>query len=114
MKLQFIDSERSFFPLTKSSKPKKRLLIIADNGNHATNDFMFEWYHNDVNILYLSSHGVNILQLLDLTVFNPVKTAYCPKLNNFSLLNDSTPIGNITFLKAYSKIKIFVSQKNFF
>jgi 4-hydroxybenzoate polyprenyltransferase len=84
---------------------KKRLLIVDGHGSHATDDFMWHCYINDVYLLYLPAHSSLVLQPLDLSFFSPLKTAYRKELADLVLLRGPVPFNKRDFLKAYSKAR---------
>ena len=66
-----------FIPHTKPLNPDQyRLLILDGHGSHATDDFIWDCFQNQIYIIYLPAHTSHVLQPLDLSVFSPLKTAY--------------------------------------
>ncbi len=84
---------------------KKRLLIVDGHGSHATDNFMWHCYINDVYLLYLPAHSSHVLQPLDLSFFGPLKTAYRRELGDLVLLRGPVPFNKRDFLKAYSRAR---------
>lgn len=84
---------------------KKRLLIVDGHGSHATDDFMWNCYINDVYLLYLPPHCSHVLQPLDLSFFSPLKTVYRKELQDLVLLRGPVPFNKRDFLKAYGKAR---------
>jgi len=66
---------------------------------------MWEYYNNNIYLLFLPPHTSHVLQPLDLSVFAPLKRAYRKELGYLSLLTDSTPIGKRNFLGCYQKAR---------
>ncbi|KAI1001771.1 hypothetical protein K3495_g6434 [Podosphaera aphanis] len=70
-----------FLPLTAPGDPQeKRLLIVDGHGSRETTEFMFMYFQNNLNLLFLPSHKSHVLQPLDQSVFGPLKTAYRKQL----------------------------------
>jgi len=66
----------SFIPSTKPSSPNsKRLLVVDGHGSHATDDFMWHCFQNNIYLLFLPPHASHVLQPLDISVFSPLKAA---------------------------------------
>ena len=96
-----------FLPQTAPLNPSDaRLLILDGHGSYETMEFMWECFSNNVHLLFLPPHTLYVLQLLDLSIFAPLKRAYWKQLGFLSLLNDSTPIGKQNFLACYRKARI--------
>ncbi|KAJ3455717.1 hypothetical protein MRS44_017199 [Fusarium solani] len=94
--------KKTFTPQTKpATKGDKRLLIIDGHGSHVSDDFMIECFWNDIHIIYLIPHSSHVLQLLDVTVFDPVKQKYRRLISGISTIEGHTPIGKCTFLQYY-------------
>lgn len=58
-----------YLPVTSPPHGKRRLLLVDGHGSHATTEFMWECWVNNVYIFYLPPHSSHILQPLDLTCF---------------------------------------------
>jgi 4-hydroxybenzoate polyprenyltransferase len=99
--------QKVFIPQTVPRDPKEpRLLILDGHGSHETLEFMWECYSNNIYLLFLPPHTSHVLQLLDLSVFFPLKQAYRKRLGALALLNDSTPIWKQNFLNCYKLARI--------
>lgn len=48
---------------------EKRILILDAHGSHITTEFMWEYYQNNILLLYLTPDTSHVLQLLDLGFF---------------------------------------------
>lgn len=84
---------------------KKRLLVVDGHGSHATDNFMWHCYINDVYLLYLPAHSSHVLQPLDMSFFSPLKTAYRQGLQDLVLLRGPVPFNKRDFLKAYNRAR---------
>ena len=98
--------QKIFIPKTAPRDPSEvRLLVLDGHGSHETDDFMWECYSNNIQLLFLPPHTSHVLQPLDLAVFSPLKTYYRKQIGFLSLLTDSTPIGKRNFLICYAKAR---------
>ena len=52
-------------------------------------------------LIYLPPHTSHVLQLLDLSMFGPLKHAYRIDVDNLNRWTDSAPIGRHNLLKGY-------------
>jgi hypothetical protein len=66
---------------------------------------MWEYYLNNIHLLFLPPHNSHVLQPLDLSVFAPLKQAYRKQFGNLNLLIDSTLVGKRNFLIYYQKTR---------
>ena len=104
--------QKSFLPQT-AAPGQRRLLIFDGHQSHATEEFMWECYTNDVYLLYLPPHSSHITQPLDVSVFSALKAAYRRFLGDLALLCDSSPIGKTGFLRCYCQARIeALTEKN--
>ena len=94
-----------FIPKTKLETPSKRLLVLDGYGSHTTDDFMWECFQNDIYLLFLPSHSLHVMQLLDVSVFSPLKGFYRRTLMEQEIQLDSSLIGKIIFLNCYFKAR---------
>jgi hypothetical protein len=98
--------QKVFIPQTAPRDPSEpRLLILDGHGSHETDEFMWECFSNNIQLLFLPPHTSHVLQPLDLAIFSPLKTSYRKYIGFLSLLTDSTPIGKRNFLICYSKAR---------
>jgi 4-hydroxybenzoate polyprenyltransferase len=67
---------------------------------------MWEYYSNNIQLLFLPSHTSHVLQPLDLAVFSPLKTSYRKQVGFLSLKTDATPVGKRNFLRCYYKARL--------
>ena len=72
---------------------------------------MWECFQNKVYLLFLLSHTSHVLQPLDLSIFEPLKTYYRQEINYAGLIADSAPVLKAQFINYYIKayIKVFKS-----
>jgi hypothetical protein len=97
--------EKVFIPQTAPRDRSARLLILDGHGSHETTEFMLKCLEANIYLLFLPPHTSHVLQLLDLSIFSPLKSAYRKELNLLSPLIDSTPIGKRNFLLCYLKAR---------
>ena len=83
-----------------------RLLIVDEHGSHVTDDFMWEYYHHDIYLLFLPPHSSHITQPYDFSCFSVLKRAYRYYLGDLIILTDSSLIGKENFLRCYSRARI--------
>jgi hypothetical protein len=95
-----------FIPLTKPDNPREpRLLILNGHGSYMTEDFLFEYYNNNIFLLFLPIHASHVLQPLDVAVFGPLKHIYRRYISDLTSIADSSQIGKISFLYNYNKAR---------
>ncbi|KAL8299266.1 hypothetical protein RB593_009249 [Gaeumannomyces tritici] len=98
--------EDIFLPNTVPATPgDRRLLVLDGHGSHATEDFMYLYASNNVQLVYLPARSSHVLQPLDLAVFNTVKEAYRRHSGFFAAFCTSTVIGKRHFLNCYHKAR---------
>ncbi|CAG9950939.1 unnamed protein product [Clonostachys rosea f. rosea IK726] len=98
--------QRVFIPETAPTDPSEaRLLIVDGHGSHATPEFMWECFQNNIFLLFLPAHTSHVLQPLDLGVFSALKAAYRRHLERLDEMLDSTTIGKANFLECYAKAR---------
>lgn len=98
--------QKVFIPQTAPRDPlEPRLLILDGHGSHETDEFMWECYSNNIQLLFLPPHTSHVLQPLDLAIFSSLKSSYRKHVGHLSLLTDSTPLGKRNFLICYSKAR---------
>ena len=91
-----------FIPQIAPRDPKEpRLLILDGYKSHETIEFIWEYFKNNIHLLFLLLHTSYVLQLLDLLVFFPLKHAYWKRLGALASLNDSTLIRKQNFMSCY-------------
>jgi hypothetical protein len=96
-----------FIPLTQPDDPfEARLLVLDGHGSHATVEFIWECFQNNIQLLYLPPHASHVLQPLDVAVFSPLKTAYRKYLGYATYLNDSSVAGKRNFLECYRRARL--------
>ena len=93
--------EQVFIPETATSPPRPRLLLLDGHGSHATTEFMWKCFQNNIFLYYLIPHSSHVLQPLDLACFSPLKSAYRAHLLKIANLDDSAPIKKIRFVQYY-------------
>jgi len=85
---------RVFIPQTQPQDPTQaRLLILDGHKSYTSDDFMWNCFINNIHLVYLPAHTSHVLQLLDLSVFSPLKHAYRKYLNNINTWAESTVVG---------------------
>jgi 4-hydroxybenzoate polyprenyltransferase len=93
--------------LTQPDDPfEARLLVLDGHGSHATVEFIWECFQNNIQLLYLPPHASHVLQPLDVAVFSPLKTAYRKYLGYATYLNDSSVAGKRNFLECYRRARL--------
>jgi hypothetical protein len=93
-------------PQKKPNDPSDTRLIIMDgHGSHATDEWMFFCFLNNIYCCYFPAHCSHEMQPLNNGPFNAVKAAYRKKLKTHSFNNDSRLIDKINFVKTYSKAR---------
>lgn len=80
---------------------ERRLLLLDGYRSYKTTEFIWEYYSNNIHLLFLPLYTSYILQLLDLLVFAPLKRTYRKRLGMLALLNDLIPLGKRNFLEYY-------------
>ena len=93
--------EQVFIPETTTSPPRPRLLLLDGHGSHATTEFMWKCFQNNIFLYYLIPHSSHVLQPLDLACFSPLKGAYRAHLLKIANIDDSAPIKKIRFVQYY-------------
>ena len=93
--------EQVFIPETATNPPRPRLLLLDGHGSHATTEFMWKCFQNNIFLYYLIPHSSHVLQPLDLACFSPLKGAYRAHLLKIANLNDSAPVKKIRFVQYY-------------
>ena len=93
--------EQVFIPETVTSPSRPRLLLLDGHGSHATTEFMWKCFQNNIFLYYLIPHSSHVLQPLDLACFSPLKSAYRAHLLKITNLDDSAPIKKIRFVQYY-------------
>ncbi len=95
--------ERVFIPQTQPADPSQmRLLVVDGHGSHATDDFMWECFQNNIYLLFLPPKTSHVLQPLDLAIFSVLKRAYRKHVGYLDSLSDSAPVGKLNFLRCYA------------
>ena len=97
--------EKVFIPQTAPGDDSARLLILDGYRSHETTEFMFKCLEFNIYLLFLPPYSSHVLQLLDLSIFSPLKAAYRKELNLLGSLIDSVPIGKRNFLLCYYKAR---------
>ena len=98
--------EKMFIPRTQPADPSERRLLVLDgHGSHETVEFMYLCYQHKIHLLFLPPHTSHVLQLLDLSVFSPLKHYYRKQVGFLSLLTDSSPVGKQNFLSCYQRAR---------
>ncbi|KAL1838324.1 hypothetical protein VTK73DRAFT_4356 [Phialemonium thermophilum] len=91
-----------FIPESKPPVDRPRLLVLDGHKTHASEDFQFTCYANNILCFYLPPHTSHILQPLDLAVFSPLKTAYRRALGDVALQRNACTTGKRVFLRCYA------------
>jgi hypothetical protein len=79
-----------------------RILILDGHGSHATINFMYDWYINNVHLIYLPTHHSHILQPLHLCTFAPLKAQYRPRIVDLAMYHDAAPVKKKRFVKCFA------------
>lgn len=91
-----------FIPKTMPLDPAEpRLLVVDGHGSHESDEFMYECFRNNIQMLFLPAHASHVLQPLDLSIFSPLKTAYRRWTSKLFIQTDSSPAGKQGFLRCY-------------
>ena len=99
--------QKVFLLETEPSNPADaRLLIVNGHGSHATDEFIWDCFSNNVYLLFMPAHTSHVLQPLDLTCFFPLKAAYRRLIADLAELTDSAPVGKLRFLQCYAQARI--------
>ena len=95
-----------FIPHTKPSNPNDwRLLICDGHGSHATPEFRYICFENNIQVLYLTSHSSHLLQPLDVSIFGLLKHFWKQGINALSIYLPSTPICKRIITSTYPKAR---------
>jgi len=98
--------EKIFLDETEPKDPSEsRLLIVDGHGSHATDEFMYNCFRENIFMIFLPPHSSHVLQPLDLGVFSALKRAYRKFLGNLVMMTDSAPVGKLNFLRCYSRAR---------
>jgi hypothetical protein len=99
--------QKLFIPRTQPrDSTQKRLLILDGHQSHATTEFMWECYQNNILLLYLPPHTSHVLQPLDLGVFSSLKRTYRIRIGQLHQWEDTTIVGKRQFLKTYQLSRV--------
>jgi 4-hydroxybenzoate polyprenyltransferase len=99
--------QRVFLPQTAPEDPSEwRLLVIDGHHTYTTVDFMWECFLNKVYIVFLPAHTLHMLQLLDVAIFGPLKTAFKKHLGRQGGHDSSSVVAKKRFLYCYYKARI--------
>ena len=108
----WIDDEKAlkwlrkvFIPGTKPPGNERRLLIVDGHHSHTTDDYMWECFQNNIQLLFLPAHTSYVLQPLDLSVFSVLKRAYRRELNKIPRITESTVMGRRIMLECYRRAR---------
>lgn len=77
------------------------MLVVDGHRSHYTTEFLWEYYQNDIFILFLPAYSSHILQPLDVAVFRPVKRYYTAHLGRHPTIADLSPLSKRIFLECY-------------
>jgi DDE superfamily endonuclease len=66
---------------------------------------MWEYFKNNVKLVYLLPHSSHILQPLNLSCFSVIKSRYRGQITNLARYKDSAPIKKIRFIQYYHKAR---------
>ena len=93
-----------FLPETaRNGRP--RILLLDGHGSHATIQFMWDCFTNNVHLYYLIPHSSHVLQPLDLSCFSAVKSRYRAQIAALAKYEDSAPIKKLRFVEYYHKAR---------
>src|SRR5271156_3086549 len=93
-----------FLPETdRGGRP--RILLLDGHGSHATHEFMWDCFKNNVHLVYLIAHSSHVLQPLDLACFSPLKSRYRAQIADLARFEDSAPVKKIRFVEYYHKAR---------
>jgi hypothetical protein len=101
-----------FIPETTPATPGRRLLILDGHGSHETDDFIYECYSNNIQLLFLPAHASHVLQPLDLSVFGSLKSHYRREFTRLGLDWDITVLGKREFMACYSVAREYALTPN--
>ncbi|KAK2770828.1 transposase [Colletotrichum kahawae] len=96
--------KKVFIPHTAAEAKRlrsKRLLVIDGHGSHVSDDFMWLCYCEQIYLACLPAHSSHVTQLLDVSIFSPLKKAFYGATRDCGLLLNSAPIGKQNFLRCY-------------
>jgi hypothetical protein len=92
-----------FLPETANNgRPR---ILLDGHGSHATIQFMWDCFTNNVHLYYLIPHSSHILQPLDLSCFSAVKSRYRAQIAALAKYEDSAPIKKLRFVEYYHKAR---------
>jgi hypothetical protein len=80
-----------------------RLLLVDGHKSHATHEFMWKCFQNNVVVFYLFPHSSHVLQPLDLACFSLVKSRYRQQLTDLARFDDTSAVKKAKFLQIYQK-----------
>lgn len=99
--------QKLFVPLTAPEDPlEPRLLIMDGHRSHATTEFMWNCFKNNIYVIYLPPHTSHVLQPLDLAVFSSLKSAYRKRLSYLAQWSNQTAVGKRAFLETYRRARL--------
>jgi hypothetical protein len=87
----------------KHCSPGKCLLILDGHASHSSLKCLDYCRDNGIEMLCLPPHTIHVLQPLDRTVFNPIKTYYHQAATNFMHNHPNAAIAKFHFEKRFSE-----------
>ena len=93
-----------FLPETRRDN-NTQMLVMDGHGSHATIDFQWICWQNQVYIVYLPAHASHVLQPLDLSCFSPVKSQYWKQIADLAVLDDAAAVKKHRFVTCYHKAR---------
>ena len=87
-------------------KGKYRLLIIDDHQSHLTSKIIEFVKNHKIIILCLSSHFIDLLQFLNVDVFEPLTQVYKLELEALIRFDMRYAVDKVDFIKMYQKVRV--------
>jgi hypothetical protein len=87
----------------KHRSPGKCLMILDGHASHFSLKCLYYCRDNDTEMLCVPSHTTHVLQPLDRTVFNPIKTYYHQAATNFMYNHPNAANIKFNFGKLFSE-----------
>lgn len=91
-----------YLPETQPYRRGWRLLLLDGLTSHATFEFQYECWKNEVHLEYIPPHSSHILQPLDVVPFSVLKRTYRKQIKQFQSMDLSAPVQKRRFLTAYA------------
>ena len=75
------------------------MLVLDGYDSYISDDFMWNCFNNNIQLVFLPAYASHVLQPLDLSVFSPLKYTYRKHLNNINTWAESTVVGKQLMLR---------------